>query len=259
MLRYKPGTLNDTAFRRVILEFVIYHDYSSSITSLDNPLDTRSHALMDEFKLPEYMIQPQAGTLLGVLDGLFALISRIRSLRDTIRGWNKRGIPFWSSSDFTKIKAQVDDLQQRIQDWVPNCAPDSPRYEASLLYRQCTHIYLLRTVSLCRPQDMEMYRTAVEEGLRHLRKLPWDMDEISTQSILLMPLFLLGCAAFDPQQRPEIDDAFQRLQDWSNFGNIKNSRLIIQELWRMMDNGQAEQTWDWETIMDEKKMYFLVT
>ncbi|CAK4035029.1 hypothetical protein BAUCODRAFT_70890 [Lecanosticta acicola] len=257
MLECKSGALNNITFRRFVLEFVIYHDYSSAITSLQNPLDERSFALMEEFRLSECMIQPQAGILLGVLDGLFGYISQIRSLRDIIRGWAQQGTPFWASPQAGYIQEQVFNLTQAIRKWKPDCQPDSPRFEASLLYRQCTYIYLARTASPSRP--LPFYQQAVEEGLKHLRNLPWDKDKISTQSILLMPLFLLGCAAFDPQQRPEIDDAFQRLQDWSNFGNIKHTRSVIQELWHMMDNDRAEETWDWETIMDRQQLRFLIT
>jgi len=74
-----------------------------------------------------------------------------------------------------------------------------------------------------------------------------------------MPLFLLGCAAFEPDQRPDIRTAFQRLQDWSSLGNIKYARAIVEQIWQMMDEGQEEETWDWETIIANRGWDFLVT
>ena len=57
---------------------------------------------MADFHLPEYnnMLGPQLqpapqGTLLGVLDGLFAFISRIRALRDKIRSRRALGLHNW--------------------------------------------------------------------------------------------------------------------------------------------------------------------
>ena len=89
--------------------------------------------------------------------------------------------------------------------------------------------------------------------------LQWNINDASMQSILLMPLFLLGCAAFEPEQRPEISQAFQRLQEWSKLGNIKFARQIVEEVWQMMDEGREHETWDWETIIARKGWDFLVT
>ena len=239
--------------RHFILEFLLYHDYSSTITSLENPLDHRSIALMEDFALPDYMIQPQAGTLLGVLDGLFTYIARIRLLRDQIRHARYQGVQHMHP-DIEQEAFVLDDL---LRNWTPSHAPDTPRHVASLLYKQCTWLYLARTMSASKPDPH--FKEAVDQGLNYLRMLPWENDGGSMQSILLMPLFLLGCAAFEPEQRPEIAQAFQRLQEWSKLGNIKFARQIVEEVWQMMDEGRQHETWDWETIIARKGWDFLVT
>lgn len=254
MLMIRQGSFPNEQLRRFILEFLLYHDYSSSITSLSNPLDGRSLALMKGFQLPEYMIQPQAGTLLGVMDGLFGFISRIRQLRDQIRQRRAMGKEHWWDTPIIHDAFVIDN---ELRAWECMHPPDSPRYAASLLYRQCTWIYLYRTVQLSRPSPT--FKQAVDEGLRYLRMLPWETDDGSTQSILLMPLFLLGCAAFEPEQRPEISAAFQRLQEWSSLGNIKYAKAIVEQVWQMMDEGREEETWDWETIIARRGWDFLVT
>ncbi|KAI6789186.1 hypothetical protein KC367_g1348 [Hortaea werneckii] len=240
--------------RQFILEFLLYHDYSSSITSLANPLDQRSIDLMDGFKLPEFMIQPQAGTLLGVMDGLFGFISRIRQLRDQIRERRALNYAHWWDAAIMDDAFAIDNA---LRMWQCVHPPDTPRYTASLLYRQCTWLYLHRTIQHSRPSPA--FKQAVDEGLGYLRSLPWDTDDGSTQSILLMPLFLLGCAAFEPSQRPEISDAFSRLQQWSSLGNIKYARMIVEQIWQMMDEGREAETWDWETIIAKRGWDFLVT
>ena len=247
-------TFGNEQLRSFILEFLIYHDYSSSITSLYNPIDQRSIDLMEGFNLPEFMIQPQAGTLLGVLDGLFGFISRIRHLRDQIRQRRDQGYGNWWDAPIISEAFMIDEA---LRKWTCVHPPNSPRYVASLLYRQCTWIYLERTVQPSRSSPT--FTRAVNEGLQYLRMLPWDTEDGSTQSILLMPLFLLGCAAFEPDQRPEITAAFQRLQDWSSLGNIKYARLIVEQVWSMMDEGREEETWDWETIIAHRGWDFLVT
>jgi hypothetical protein len=254
MLTRQKQSIPNEQLRQFILEFLIYHDYSSSITSLINPLDQRSIELMDDFKLPMFMIQPQVGVLLGVLDGLFGFISRIRQLRDQIRQRRSSGSGHWWDEPIINEAFAIDNA---LRQWQCVHPPDSPRYAASLLYRQCTWIYLHRTIQLSRPSPT--FKQAVDEGLTYLRMLPWESrDEVSAGSILLMPLFLLGCAAFEEEQRPEISRAFQRLQEWSNLGNIKYARMIVEQIWEMMDQGREEETWDWETIIAKRGWDFLV-
>lgn len=253
MLTRQRQALPNEQLRQFILEFLIYHDYSSSITSLTNPLDQRSADLMADFKLPGF-IQPQAGTLLGVLDGLFGFISRIRRLRDKIRERRDLGPGHWWDDTIMHEAFQIDNS---LRQWTCIHSPDSPRYAASLLYRQCTWIYLHRTIQLSKSSPT--FKQAVDEGLGYLRMLPWDTDDGSTQAILLMPLFLLGCAAFEPDQRPEISQAFERLQSWSNLGNIRHAREIVEQVWQMMDQGREDETWDWETIIANRGWDFLVT
>jgi hypothetical protein len=253
MLTQRKLSFPNEQLRQFILEFLLYHDYSSSITSLINPLDQRSFDLMDGFRLPEFMIQPQAGALLGVMDGLFGFISRIRLLRDEIRKRRQMGQGHWWDSPTINDAFAIDNA---LRNWECIHTPESPRFAASLLYRQCTWIYLHRTIQLSKPSPT--FKQAVDEGLQYLRMLP-ETDDGSTQSILLMPLFLLGCAAFEAEQRPEISAAFQRLQDWSSFGNIKYAREIVQQLWNMMDEGREEETWDWETLIAKKGWDFLIT
>jgi len=258
MLTQRQRKFPNEQLRQFILEFLLYHDYSASVTAANYPIDQRSLDLMADFRLPEYMINsqtPQAanGTLLGVVDGLFGFISRIRALRDQIRARRAIGLTNWWDDPIMDNAFTIDSA---LRDWTCAHSPDSPRYAASLLYRQCAWIYLHRTIQLSRPSPA--FKQAVDEGLTYLRMLP-DTPDGSTQSILLMPLFLLGCAAFEPGQRPEISAAFTRLQEWSGLGNISYAKEIVEQIWGMMDEGREEETWDWEGIIAGRGWDFLIT
>lgn len=258
MLTQRQRHFPNEQLRQFILEFLLYHDYSASITASDYPLDQRSIDLMADFHIPESSISAQGnnaptGTLLGVLDGLFGFISRIRAVRDQIRARRTAGIANWWDDQIINDAFAIDNA---LRAWSCAHTPDSPRYAASLLYRQCAWIYLHRTIQLSRPSPA--FKQAVDEGLAYLRMLPETQDG-STQSILLMPLFLLGCAAFEKDQRPEISAAFTRLQEWSGLGNISYAREIVEQVWQMMDEGKEEETWDWESIIAGRGWDFLIT
>ncbi|KAF2101977.1 hypothetical protein NA57DRAFT_33791 [Rhizodiscina lignyota] len=233
-------------FQSFLFEFFIYHDVCNSVTKVDH----RSVLMMDDFHLPQFMIQPEAGAFLGVVDGLFGCISRIRKLRDRIRERRTQGRQPYV--DFT-ILNDAREIDVSIREWVCIQTPDTSRWIASMLYRQCTWIYLQRTVMPSTPS--ETINEAVEVGLQYLRELPSDS---STQSIMLMPTFLLGCAAFSPDHRPEIRSAFDQLQAYSNLGNIKYARQIVDCVWELMDSGD-ESSWDWEGIIQSKGWDFLIT
>jgi hypothetical protein len=260
MLTLRKHSFPNEPLRQFILEFLLYHDFSASITASDYPLDQRSLDLMADFNLPEYMLGTQlpapaaaSSSLLGVLDGLFGFISRIRSLRDKIRSRRALGLHSWWDEPIMNDAFAIDTA---LRAWSCAYPPDSPRYAASLLYRQCAWIYLHRTIQLSRPSAA--FKQAVDEGLAYLCMLP-DMEDGSTQSILLMPLFLLGCAAFEKSQRPAISEAFERLREWSGLGNIGYAREIVGEVWVLMDEGREEETWDWEGIIKGRGWDFLIT
>lgn len=233
-------------FQTFLLEFFIYHDVSNSITSLDR----KSILMLEDFELPRFMCTPAAGALLGVLDGLFGFLSKTRHLRDTIRARRNRHEK--PAIDY-EIMTAAHAIDTGLREWVCVQEPGTPRYNASMLYRQCTWLYLYRTIMPSLPNPNLQH--AVDEGLEYLRQLPSDA---STQSILLMPVFLLGCAAFEQSQRPEILQAFEGLQNYSNLGNIQYAKKVVEKVWEMMDAGD-EESWDWETIIYKQGWDFLVT
>lgn len=238
---------NNSSFSNFLYEFFMYHDVINSVTTLDR----RPLLLMENYTLPAFIIQPEAGALLGVLDGLFGYLSKITLLRDHIRGRKTRGDH--PPVDY-EVLSQAVAIDSEIRDWVPAQMPESHRYIAAQLYRQSTWVYLYRTImpSTASPKiDL-----AVEEGLEYLRRLP---ENSGTQSILLMPLFILGCAAFNKAQRPEISQRFIGLHEYSGLGNIVTAHNVVKKVWELMDVDEEDMSWDWEKIIQEMGYDFLVT
>ncbi|KAI9685767.1 MAG: hypothetical protein M1822_004327 [Bathelium mastoideum] len=234
-------------FRLFLHEFFNYHNVANSITNYER----RNVLMSEDFQLPGFMIQPEAGALLGVMDGLFSILSRIRKIRDCVR--QRRNAGYLPLVDY-ELLSDAQQIDVALRQWRCGHARGSARYVASMLYRQTTWIYLHRTILADQPPDRKLDE-AVHEGLVYLRQLPGDD---STQSILLMPLFLLGCSAYKCEYRPEISEAFDRLQAYSEFGNIKYARQIVARIWEKMDLGD-EDVWDWETIISNMGWDFLIT
>jgi hypothetical protein len=267
-------------FQKFIYEFFMYHEVSSAVTSLqrrgslplplpgpddaDGPAAAPDDGAADDGddddddgpgRLPRFVIEPvmhpaAGGFMVGVLDGLFRFISKITLLRDTIRERMARRLSPMVPYAGLQEAIEIDD---GIRDW--DCGQErlTARWVLAQLYRQCTWVYLYRTIKASRPSPT--VGQAVDDALEFLRALPPDD---STQCILLLPAFILGCAAFHERQRPDIERAFDNLLRYSNLGNIRPARLVVHRVWEMMDAGD-ERSWDWETIMADMGIDLLVT
>jgi hypothetical protein len=95
----------------------------------------------------------------------------------------------------------------------------------------------------------------VDDGLGYLDQLPQDAG---AYSIVLMPLFLLGCSAFVPEQRERLRTGFENLKSYSNLRNIEPAFKVVSRVWEIMDTN-TEDSWDWEAIIRDMNMDFLIT
>ncbi|KAK2734270.1 hypothetical protein FQN57_001732 [Myotisia sp. PD_48] len=240
------GRPKNEQFRQFIVEFFQYHDVSNALTTLDR----RPIVDCGDLRLPDFVPHAQAGALLGIFDGLFQYISEITVIRDRIRQRINQGID--PAVDYRTLSDAVD-IDSRIRNWEPSYPPDNPNWLASQLYRQSTWVYLYRTIRPSR-QD-EKISKVVDDGLLYLDQLPLDAGAFS---ILLMPLFLLGCSAFEIPQRERIKKGFDSLQAYSSLRNIEPALLVVEKVWEIMDT-TPEKSWDWEKIIDDMHMDFLIT
>ncbi|KAK2808371.1 hypothetical protein FQN50_004756 [Emmonsiellopsis sp. PD_5] len=233
-------------FKQFIVEFFQYHDVSSSLTTLDR----RPVSLTGDLRLPDFVPHAQAGALLGIFDGLFHYISEITVLRDRIRQRISQGQE--PCVDYQTLSEAVS-IDSQIRAWEPIYPPDNPNWHAAQLYRQSTWVYLYRTIRPSRPS--EKISQVVDDGLVFLDQLPVDHG---AYSIMLMPLFLLGCSAFEPRQRERIKKGFDSLKAYSSLRNIEPALRVVEKVWEIMDHN-TEDSWDWEKIIEAMDMDFLIT
>jgi hypothetical protein len=233
-------------FRQFIIEFFQYHDVSNSITSLDR----RPLPLDGGMRLPDFVPHAQAGTFLGIFDGLFNHISEITRLRDRIRQRHNEG--FEPAVDYQTLSEAVT-IDSALRVWEPTYPPETPNWYASQLYRQSTWVYLYRTIRPSRPS--EKISQVVDDALKYLEMLPSDAG---AYSIMLMPLFLIGCSAFEPHQRERIKRGFDAMEGYSSLRNIDPALKVVERVWEVMDSNM-EDSWDWERIIGEMNMDFLIT
>jgi hypothetical protein len=233
-------------FRQFIIEFFQYHDVSNSITSLDR----RPVSLTGDLHLPDFVPHAQAGALLGIFDGLFSYISEITKLRDRIRQRCNEG--FEPAVDYQTLSEAVT-IDSALRNWEPSYPRENPNWVAAQLYRQSTWVYLWRTIRPSRPSDK--ISRVVDDGLAYLDMLPLDAG---ANSVMLMPLFLMGCSAFEPVQRERIKKGFDALKSYSNLRNIQPALTVVEKVWDLMDN-KPEESWDWEMIIKDMDMDFLIT
>lgn len=233
-------------FRQFIVEFFQYHDISNALTSLDR----RPALLQSGMRLPEFVPGAQAGMFLGVFDGLFNYISEVTQLRDRIRQRFDSG--YEPAVDYQTLSEAVQ-IDTAIRNWKTSHEPESSNWCLAQLYRQTTWVYLYRTIRPSRPS--EKIAQVVDDGLAYLDRLP---EDAGAYSIVLMPLFLLGCSAFDGQQRERIQRGFESLKAYSNLRNIEPAFKVVSRVWEIMDT-KIEDSWDWEKIIRDMNMDFLIT
>ncbi|KAJ5141456.1 hypothetical protein N7526_002451 [Penicillium atrosanguineum] len=233
-------------FRQFIVEFFQYHDISNALTSLDR----RPALLQAGMRLPEFVPGAQAGMFVGVFDGLFNYISEITQLRDRIRQRFNEG--YEPAVDYQTLSEAVQ-VDTAIRNWETSHEEETPNWFLAQLYRQSTWVYLYRTIRASRPS--EKIAQVVDDGLSYLDRLP---EDAGAYSIVLMPLFLLGCSAFEQQQRERIQKGFESLKAYSNLRNIEPAFKVVTRVWEIMDTN-IEESWDWEKIIRDMNMDFLIT
>lgn len=234
----------DIPIVRFLYEFVTYHDIIGLITSLDGPM-------APPLSLPAVETKESISnsSLMGVLDGLFVHVSETTRIRNEMRVLLNGGL---DRCNF-ELYIRATKVDTAIKEWEPNQIEGSPRHTAGLLYRHCAMVYLHRTIEVGRTPKIKLM---VDQCLELLRAIP---ENSGVHSILLLPLFLLGCAAFDEDQRPDIRWRFEHLQKWSSLGNIRLAYNVVQKIWRLMDTRPDHESWDWAMVMKNMGYDMLVT
>lgn len=237
------GASNES-FQAFLVDFIITYDVSNAVVSLGY-----RPSLQPEVVQRAQELTTPSGAFLGVLDSFCIPLARITKIRDSIRACRSQGIPVKGDPLILTIAASID---ADLHAWQSGQPAGSDEHTLSLLYRQCTWIYLYRTLLPSAPDPR--LRDAVTGGIAALASLRPDSV---AQSMLLMPLYLLGCGAFERSQRPAIDHAFGNLAIYRKCDNVAHARGVVHKLWEMMDSGD-ERSWDWETFTSHEGLDWLV-
>ncbi|KAK3990876.1 fungal-specific transcription factor domain-containing protein [Cladorrhinum sp. PSN332] len=84
--------------------------------------------------------------------------------------------------------------------------------------------------------------TALEESLEILESFkPSD----PSQTLLLLPCFVIGTACFVPEQQERIRAAIKCVRGYTGLRNGDLVLKVLEEVWRLMGEGEWERVWDW--------------
>jgi hypothetical protein len=255
LIRESPP--EDGPFMEFIKEYFQYH------IMLDDLISAPDVTAVEEYErewsirhvVPNGIIQPEAGRLLGVQDRLLILMSKITGLRNRIRVAMEMGND--PVVDYSSLyRASIIDAE--IRDWKSSLPEGDSRYIPGLLYKQMLWVYLWRTIyppkTTTWAPDPKI-TVAVDDALQLLSLVP---ENDSSQTLLLAPSFIIGCAAFEEHQRESIRRSIRTIHNYTNLKNTDRALQVLEEVWRFMDM-KDERSWDWQSIAKDMHMDFLVT
>ncbi|KAI1260229.1 hypothetical protein F5Y18DRAFT_420190 [Xylariaceae sp. FL1019] len=128
----------DKAFVTFITEFFQYRVFADELIRYPDPQSTR---LAREDWVPWVPIEP--ARLIGIGDGLFYYLTKITTIRNTIRDNINAGID--PVVDYGSLYRAAE-IETAIRDWAPNWPSGDNRDRVSLLYKQMMWVYLFRTI-----------------------------------------------------------------------------------------------------------------
>jgi hypothetical protein len=241
-------------------QFLLYHNLANTISCLDpvNHIATSSQ----QIKTVGAQGTSSEGCVDGILQGLLDPIARTRQVRDGVRFHRLTNNSRWFKDE--RLLSLALEVETQLRTWQSRLPPNTPQYWSSLAYRQGAYVYLYRTI---RPSTPSAGLTqVVVEGLSYISLAFRDITKNGGASwvcgVLLPPLFLLGCAAFDPVQRQAVIDNLEDLHTCNQRIGIVHARTILEEVWVRMDaaeNGADDDAWDWEAVMKDLDMDILLS
>ena len=180
---------------------------------------------------------------------LFKFMRTIKSFRSHARARKVQGTEPWCDS-FTYDQATK--IRSCLYVWQTGENKGTQLDITTEIYREAILVYLLRSVRMP-GSDLEVL-ARVNRAMKYIQTLPPNGPVLC---VLLLPLFILGCAAFKTEQRIEIEYAFNKLERYSRLGNIVPARQVVHRIWEMMDV-EDKESWDWETVMQNMNYDFLI-
>ena len=219
-----------------LIEFFVYHDALASVTEDQDPM-------LSSFKREAAKSSESNPFSVSSNDGLYNLIAKISSYAKRVEaaGEDHRG----------EILCEAVDIWQGLDRWTP----ESTDFESKVvgeLYQSALFIWLYSITfpdGIAQESVQQVVRTAITR---------FDDVQSSAMSCLLFPLFVVGCATIDQNQRSTINHHFERVSAWSRLGNIKLAQEVVHQVWSQHDVGMP-RSWNWMQQLRSQGVNFLVT
>ena len=159
--------------------------------------------------------------------------------------------------DYTSLYRAAE-IDAEIRDWAASWPKGDSREVAGLLYKQMVWVYLWRTIyppnATTWEPDLKITQ-AVNDAIVLIDLVP---PNDPSQTLLLAPTFLIGCAAFEESQRVPIRKSIATIKAYTHLKNADRALEVLEEVWRFMD-ARDERSWDWQAIAQGMGMDFLAT
>lgn len=78
-----------------------------------------------------------------------------------------------------------------------------------------------------------------------------------SQTLLLLPCFVLGTACFSPEQQDRIRTAVKAVRGYTGLHNSDRVIQVLEEVWRLMDVGDWAAVWDWPSVAQNLGLDFI--
>ncbi|PQE28646.1 c6 transcription factor protein [Rutstroemia sp. NJR-2017a BBW] len=174
-------------------------------------------------------------------------MSKITNIRNKIRYNLEHGID--PVLDYNNLLAAAE-IDAGIRNWSPAWPAGDPRDNVGLLYRQMMWIYLWRSVVPPQTTNWKLdprITPAVNDGIKLLSRFgPRD----PSQTLILAPAFVIGCACFEEEQREPVRKAIKTVKEYMGYKNTDTALKVLEE---------DERSWDWQAIAARMKMDFIAT
>jgi hypothetical protein len=243
-------------------QFLLYHNLANTISCL-NPVN-HPPILSEQTQTVGPHNTFSDSCVDGILHGLLDPITRTRQVRDGVRFHRRTHNSRWFKDE--RLLSLAMEVETQLRTWQSRLPLNTPQYWTSLAYRQGAYVYLYRTIRPSAPSH-ELAQV-VGEGLSYislaLRKVTKNATGVGgwVCGVLLPPLFLLGCAAWDSIQRQAVVDNLEDLHTCNQRIGIIHARTILEEAWSRMDaaeQGADDDAWDWESVMKDLDMDVLLS
>lgn len=222
-----------------LIEYFLYHDCLAAVTvpllPMNKPRLESTAGLADH--------DP---TMVGVQDGLSEFITRISLLR--------------AQTDMNSAKLDGNIISKAVKiwedlaKWKPKGALSIERKMIAEFYLWALFIWLFSIVYPDGKADPKV-QDAVKRIVGGMRNIKFG-DGV--MSCLLFPLFVIGSAAIEVEDREAISAQFRKLKEWSSLGNIDLTYRVVEKMWLEHDMG-LPSSWDWVKQLETHKISLLVT